>query len=356
MTVEARFSSISVCSLFHSSSLTFHSMLCNHGRTLIGFGIRIACYDWAYAHAMCLLLSREAHACTSFSNKDPVLVTKSVLFHYHTPIHENERELYHCFCNSIHMQICISFSVTPCDVGPSPRVHTSTPLVVALNTLSLLVLITVSPPTTSAQWLMEWRNTHSAYRHVKFSKNHSVIYRCRYIMNDTSNWRAQLGNCFAATIWRWHITIMEEGGTECKIMGAQNSNSTLRTPCTCDPTSPHIPLTWDMMTHKVAFRMLCQSWQTHQSSLHRKFLNEPPFLSWKKVQTWGREVHTPSASWRPPYDISPTQFFMLFNTDMRITVWHVILRVIGVDFDQNEYFSVVKVQDRHWPWRNFFLD
>ena len=151
MTVKARFSSISVCSLFHSSSLTFHSMLCNHGRTLIGFGIRIACYDGAYAHAMCLLLSREAHACTSFSNKDPVLVTKSVSFHYHTPIHENERELSHCFCHPIYMHICISFSVTQCVVAPSPRAHTSTPLVVALNTLSLLMSITVPPSTTSAQ-------------------------------------------------------------------------------------------------------------------------------------------------------------------------------------------------------------
>ena len=71
MTVETHYYSVSVSSLSHSS---FHSMLCNHGRTLIGPGICIACYDWAYVHAMCLLLLREAHACTSFSNKDSVLV------------------------------------------------------------------------------------------------------------------------------------------------------------------------------------------------------------------------------------------------------------------------------------------
>ena len=75
MTVEARFCSISVFSLFHSSSLTFHFMPCNHDRTLIGYGICIACYDRAYAHAMCLLLLREAHACTSFSNNDAVIVS-----------------------------------------------------------------------------------------------------------------------------------------------------------------------------------------------------------------------------------------------------------------------------------------
>ena len=50
-------------------------MPCNHDRTLIGHGLCIACYDRAYAHAMCLLLLREAHACTSFSNNDAVIVS-----------------------------------------------------------------------------------------------------------------------------------------------------------------------------------------------------------------------------------------------------------------------------------------
>ena len=107
------FSVVLVCAhSFIALVFTFHSMHRNHGRTLIGLGICIACYDGAYVRAMYLLLLREAHACTSFSNKDSVLVTKYVFFHryiymymyIYTSIYDHERES--CSIATANCNIC----------------------------------------------------------------------------------------------------------------------------------------------------------------------------------------------------------------------------------------------------------
>lgn len=112
MTVEGHFCSISVYSLFHSSFLylPFHAL--QPWQNTYWTGICIACYDGAYVRAMCLPLLREAHACTSFSNKDSVLVTKYVFFHryiymhmyIYTSIYDHERES--CSIATANCNIC----------------------------------------------------------------------------------------------------------------------------------------------------------------------------------------------------------------------------------------------------------
>jgi len=110
-------------------------------------------------------------------------------------------------------------------------------------------------------------------------------------------------------------------------------------PCTRIQGAPHMSSTMDLITHWLALKTQCQSWATHQPSLHRNLLNERAFLSERKSSNLGCEGGTLSATWRPPYDMCPTQFFMLFHPVIKWTVWHVILAVNGFDSPQNEWFS-----------------